>query len=319
MKSDKIQSAIGKIDVDLIEAADRQEAFAKPDTLAAPMQPRGLSEAQKGGNNMKNRKPLRIALIAAVVVLLLAGTVTAAGIRGGWLLPALSNAGVDSELLEKVMHPAVSATVGNERWTVDELLIEGNTVFMQYTRESLDGSPLPHFPEDVHWTPYLLDEIGMRVSSVQGCTGYLTEETGDPTRRTQLLGFDFYLDGEEPDWENATLMLYLDNGSLFPRLMFSAPVGTPLYRSAALEDGTPVKLGRFTLELDPTGITRNMEACFGVILTDGTTVNGGTGAGIASPEQGLESGHTVQVTLTQIIDPNEVAALVIDGVRYPVS
>jgi len=296
-----------------------KQAFAKLDTQITPAQILALAEVEKGETKMKHRRPLRIALVAALIVLLLAGSVTAAGVRGGWLLPALSNAGVDRALLEKVMHPAVSATVGKEHWTVDELLIEGNVIFMQYTRESLDGSPLPEFPEDVHWTPYLLDENGMRLSNVQGSTGYLADDTGDPSRRVELMSFDFYLDGQEPDWEHASLMLYLDDGSLFPKLMFSAPVGTPLYRSAALEDGTPVKIGRFTMELDPTGITRDLDASYAVILSDGTEFDCSDGMGIASPELGLEPGSTVQINLRRIIDPDAVVAIAINGVCYPIS
>ena len=296
-----------------------RQAFAALDTRVTPDQIRALAEAGKGEHTVKHKKTIRIVLIAAAVVLLLTGTVAAAGIRGGWLLPVLSNAGMDSELLEKVMHPAVSATVGNERWTVDELLMEGNVVLMQYTRESLDGSPLPPFPEDVHWTPYLMDGNGMRMSDVQGSTSYPAEDTGNPSRRVELIGFDFYLDGREPDWENATLMLYLDDGSLFSRLMFSAPIGTPLIRTAALDDGTPVKLGRFTLELDPTGITRDMDAAFAVVLNDGTVVDGRSGCGVASPGAGLEPGYTVQVMLRQIIDPDAVSAVQINGKVWPIS
>lgn len=296
-----------------------RQAFAALDTEVTPDQVRALAEVGKGEPIMKHRRPLRIALIAAAALLLLAGSVTAAGVSGGWLLPALSNAGVNSALLEKVMHPAVSATVGNERWTVDELLIEGNTVFMQYTRESLDGSPLPEHPEGADWLVYLMDENGTSLSDMKGGTGYVTEDSGDPSRRVELRSFDFYLDGREPDWEHTTLLLYLDKGALFPRLMFSAPVGTPLYRSAALEDGTPVNIGRFTLELDPTGITRNMDADFAVVLADGTTVEGGGASGIVSPEQGLVPGYTLQISLRQIINPAEVTALVIDGVVYSVT
>lgn len=295
------------------------EAFARLDTGVTPAQVRALAELRKGTITMKHRRPLRIVLIAALVLLLLAGSVTAAGVSGGWLLPALSNAGMNSALLEKVMHPAVSATVGNERWTVDELLIEGNTVFIQYTRESLDGSPLPEHPEGADWLVYWMDADGTNLSDMEGSTGYVTEDSGDPTRQVELRSFDFYLDGREPDWEHTTLLLYLDKGALFPRLMFSAPVGTPLYRSAALEDGTPVKIGRFTLELDPTGITRNMDADFAVVLADGTTVEGGGASGIDSPEQGLVPDCTLQISLRQIIDPAEVTALVINGVSYPLT
>ena len=296
-----------------------KQAFAKLDTQVTPAQIRALAEAEKGEPTMKRRRLLRVALIAALIVLLLAGSVTAAGIRGGWLLPALSNAGVDSELLKKVMHPAVSATVGQERWTIDELLIEGNVIYMQYTRESLDGSPLPEFPEDVHWTPYLLDENGMHLSDTQGSTGYLTDDTGDPSRRVELMSFDFYLNGREPDWAHASVLLYLDDGSIFPKLMYTAPAGTPLYRNAVLADGTPVKIGRVSMELDPTGITRDLNASYTVILSDGTEFDCGGGMGIASPEQGLEPGSTVQIELRRIIDPDAVVAIAINGVCYPIS
>lgn len=296
-----------------------RQAFAKLDTGVTPAQVRALAEAGKGEPIMKHRRPLRITLIAAATLLLLAGSVAAAGISGGWLLPALSNAGVAPELLEKVMHPVVSATVGNERWTVDELLIEGNTVFMQYTRESLDGSPLPEHPKGADWLVYLMDGSGTSLSDVQGSTGYLTEDSGDPSRQVELRSFEFYLNGTEPDWEHATLLLYLDKGSPFPKLMYSAPAGTPLYRSAVLEDGTPVKIGRFTVELDPTGITRDPDAECAVILADGTVVEGGFGMGVAAPEIGLAPGYTIQISLPQIIDPDDVAALVLEGVTCPVT
>lgn len=296
-----------------------KEAFARLDTRVTPAQIRALAEAEKGEITMKRRRPLRVALIAALIVLLLAGTVTAAGIRGGWLLPALSNAGIDSELLEKVMHPAVSATVGKERWTIDELLIEGNVIFLQYTRESLDGSPIPEHAEQVDWLPYLLDETGMHLSDTWSSTGYLTDDTGDPSRRVELRSIEFYLDGQEPDWANAKVLLYLDDGSLLPKLMYAAPVGTPLYRNALLADGTPVKIGRVSMELDPTGITRDLDASYTVILSDGTEFDCGGGMGIASPELGLEPGSTVQIELRRIIDPDAVVAIAINGVRYPVS
>ena len=295
-----------------------KQAFAALDTGLSPAQIRAAAEAGKGALTMKHRRPLRIVLIAALVVLLLAGSVTAAGISVGWLLPALSNAGVDPVLLEKVTHPAVSAKVGNERWTVDELLIEGNTVFMQYTRESLDSSPLPEHPKRAHWLLYWMDGDGTRLNDGQGGTGYVTEDSGDPARRVELQSFDFLLDGREPDWENTTLLLYLDSGSLFPKLMFSAPAGTPLYRNAVLEDGTPVRIGRFTLELDPTGITRDMDASFAVILADGTVVDSSGTSGIESPEQGLVPGYTLQISLRQIIDPAQVVALRINGTSCPV-
>lgn len=303
----------------MTEHEQYKEAFAALDTGVTPAQVRALAEAGKGDSMRTLKKPLRIVLIAAVVILLLTGTVAAVGVSGGWLLPALSNAGVDSALLEKVIHPAVSATVGNERWTVDELLIEGNTAFLQYTRESLDGSPLPEHPEGADWLLYWMDGDGTNLSDVQGSTSYLTEDGGDPTRRVELRSFEFYLDGREPDWENTTLLLYLDSGSLFPKLMFSAPAGTPLYRQVALEDGTPVRIGRFTLELDPTGITRDVNASFAVVLADGTVIEGGLGMGVAAPETGLAQGYTLQISLPRIIDPAEVSALVIDGVSYPLT
>lgn len=303
----------------MTEHEQYRQAFAALDTGVTPAQIRALAKVGKGAPVMKHKKPLRIALIAAAVLLLLVGSVAAAGISGGWLLPALSNAGVDPALLEKVMHPAVSAAVGEERWTVDELLIEGNTVFMQYTRESLDGSPLPEHPEQGDWLLYWMDGDGTELSDVQSSTGYLTEDSGDPSRRTELRSFELYLNGREPDWENATLLLYLDKGSLLPRLMFSAPVGTPLSRSAVLENGTPVKLGRFTVELDPTALTRDMDAVFAVVLADGSVIEGGSGMGVAAPESGLSAGYTVQITLPQIIDPAAVTALRVDGVDYPVT
>lgn len=296
-----------------------KEAFARLDTRVTPAQIRALAEAEKGEITMKRRRPLRVALIAALIVLLLAGTVTAAGIRGGWLLPALSNAGIDSELLEKVMHPAVSTTVGSERWTIDELLIEGNVIFLQYTRESLDGSPLPEFAEQVDWLPYLLDETGMHLSDTWSSTGYLTDDTVDPSRRVELRSIEFYLDGQEPDWANAKVLLYLDDGSLLPKLMYTAPVGTPLYRNAVLADGTPVKIGRVSMELDPTTITRDLDASYSVILSDGTEFDCSGGMGVASPKLGLEPGSTVQIELRRIIDPDAVVAIAINGVRYPVS
>lgn len=296
-----------------------KQAFAKLDTQVTPAQIRALAEAEKGEITMKRRRPLRVALIAALIVLLLAGTVTAAGIRGGWLLPALSNAGIDSELLEKVMHPAVSTTVGSERWTIDELLIEGNVIFLQYTRESLDGSPIPEHAEQVDWLPYLLDETGMHLSDTWSSTGYLTDDTGDPSRRVELRSIEFYLEGQEPDWAHAKVLLYLDDGSLLPKLMYTAPVGTPLYRNAVLADGTPVKIGCVSMELDPTTITRDLDASYSVILSDGTEFDCSGGMGIASPELGLEPGSTVQIELRRIIDPDAVVAIAINGVRYPVS
>lgn len=296
-----------------------KEAFAKLDTGVTPAQIRALAEDGKGEPIMKHKRALHIALIAALAVLLLAGTVTAAGVSGGWLLPALSNAGVDSALLEKVMHPAVSATVGNERWTVDELLIEGNVVYMQYTRQSLDGSPIPQQQEGADWLLYWMDADGTSLSDTQGSTGYLTDDNGDPSRRVELRSFECCLNGREPDWEHTTLLLYLDNASLFPRLMYSAPVGTPLYRTAALEDGTPVKIGRLTLELDPTEITRAMDADYAVILSDGTEIVCGGGMGTASPQQGLTPGSTVQLCLPRIIDPAAVTALRIGGETYPIT
>ena len=296
-----------------------RQAFAALDTEVTPDQVRALAEVGKGEPIMKHRRPLRIALIAAAALLLLAGSVTAAGVSGGWLLPALSNAGVDSALLEKVMHPAVSATVGSERWTVDELLIEGNTVFMQYTRESLDGSPLPAHPEGTDWLVYLMDENGTSLSDMKGGTGYPTQDSGDPSRRVELRSFEFYLNGREPDWAHATLLLYLNKGSLLPKLMFSAPVGTPLYRQAVLEDGTPVRIGRFTLELDPTGITRSMDTSIAVVLANGATIESGGASGIIEPENGLVPGNTLEIRLGRIIDPADVVALQIGGVVYSVT
>ena len=301
-----------------------RQAFANLDTRVTPEQVRAAAEAGKGEIIMKHRRPLRLVLIAAAVLILLVGSVAAAGISQGWLLPALSNAGVDNALLEKVMHPAVSADVGNERWTVDELLIEGNHVFMQYTRESLDGSPLPEIAEGGDWALYLMDENGIRRNDVQGSTGYLTDDAGDPARRVELEGFELYSEGEEPDWEHTTLLIYLDRDWIgrtrLRTLIYSAPVEAPLYREAALEDGRTVKLGRFSLELDPTGLAADLqpETDFSVLLSDGTEVKGGISSGVASPELGLISGEPVRVVFRQIIDPEAVTAIRVNGETYPV-
>lgn len=300
-----------------------RQALAGLDTGVTPEMVRAAAEAGKGARNMKHRNPLRLALIAAAVVVLLVGSVAALGISEGWLLPALSNAGVDSALLEKVMRPAVSATVGNERWTVDELLVEGDHAFMQYTRESLDGSPLPEFPQGGDWSLCLMDQKGIRRNDSLGTTGYSTQDTGDPARRVELMGFDVYLEGQEPDWENTRVLLYLDRdwigNTRIRKLMYSAPAGEPLYRQATLEDGRPVKIGRFSLELDPTGLGEDLgtETVFSLLLSDGTEVLGGSAGGVASPELGGIPGTKVSVTLQQIIDPAAVTALRINGRTYP--
>ena len=297
-----------------------KQAFASLDTRVTPAQIRALAEAGKGETTMKHRRPLRIAMIAALIALLLTGTVTAAGIRGGWLLPVLSNIGVDSALLEKVMHPAISAEVGNERWTVDELLIEGNVIVMQYTRESLDGSPIQPTAEDADWQLYLMDGNGMALSDISSSSTSRAEDGNTRSRLTELRCFEFYLNGEEPDWENTSLMLYLAGTSLFPKLMFTAPAGTPVYKNAVLENGTPVRIGRFTLELDLTAMTRSMDADVSLVLDDGIVIpcTGGS-MGVASPGGGLEPGYTTQFTLPQVIDPNTVTAIQIDGVTMPIS
>lgn len=296
-----------------------RQAFAALDNRVTPAQIRALAEAGKGEHKMKRNKTLRVALIAALIVLLLTGTVTAVGIRGGWLLPLLSNAGVDPELLEKAASPAVSVTVGNERWTVDELLSEGRIVLFQYTRESLDGSPLPEMPEGVRWQLYLMDEDDILLNDNQGSTNYPTADSGEPTRRVELESHEIYCNGREPDWEHVTLLLYLEGASPLPRLVYTAPAGTPRSRVASLENGTPVRIGRFTLELDPSSVTRDADASFAAVLNDGTEVEGRGGSGVASPETGFEPGYTVQITLSQIIEPDDVAAIEIGGVQYPIS
>ena len=93
-----------------------------------------------------------------------------------------------------------------------------------------------------------------------------------------------------------------------------------MYKNAVLENGTPVRIGRFTLELDLTAMTRSMDADVSLVLDDGT-VNPCTGGsmGVASPGGGLEPGYTTQFTLPQVIDPNTVTAIQIDGVTMPIS
>ena len=99
----------------------------------------------------------------------------------------------------------------------------------------------------------------------------------------------------------------------------AAPAGTPRSRVAALENGTPVRIGRFTLELDPSSVTRDADASFAAVLNDGTVVESRGGSGVASPGTGFEPGYTVQITLSQIIEPDDVAAIEIGGVQYPIS
>ena len=303
-----------------------RQAFDALDTGVTPDQVRAAAEAGKGDTIMKLRRPLRLVLIAAAVLVLLIGSVTAAGVRGGWLLPALSNAGVDPEFLEKVMHPAVSTTVGNERWTVDELLIEGSDVLMQITRESLDGSPIPEFPEGhTGWRLCLMDADGIQMNGGLGGGRYLTDDTGNPARRVELWHFDLFLDKTKPDWENTTLLLYLDKdwigSTQIPKLMYSAPVGEPLYRNAVLEDGRSVQIGRFTLELDPTGLADGLDttSSCSVLLSNGTEITGGFSGGIASPELGLMPGEPVHVVFQEVFDPTDVIAIRIDGMTYPLS
>ena len=77
-----------------------------------------------------------------------------------------------------------------------------------------------------------------------------------------------------------------------------------------------MKLGRFTLELDLTAITRDMDASLAVILSDGSRIDCSGGMGVASPEPGLETGRTVQFTLHQLIEPGNAVALEIEGVHY---
>ena len=302
-----------------------KQVFAALDTGVTPDQVRAAAEAGKGEKTMKHRRALRLVLIAAAVLILLVGSVAAAGISQGWLLPALSNAGVDSALLDKVMHPAVSTVVGDERWTVDELLVEGNHVFLQYTRESLDGSPIPDHPEGGDWVLFLMDKDGIRMNDAQGSTGYLTDDTGDPARRVELMCFDLWLEGQEPDWENTSLLVYLDKDWIgrtrLRKLMYSAPVGEPLYRKAVLEDGRPVQIGRFSLELDPTGLAEALtpETVFSVLLSDGTEIRGGISEGVASPELGLVPGKPVSIVFRQILDPDSVVALKIGAATYPLA
>ena len=93
-----------------------------------------------------------------------------------------------------------------------------------------------------------------------------------------------------------------------------------MYKNAVLENGTPVRIGRFTLELDLTAMTRSMDADVSLVLDDGTVIpcTGGS-MGVASPGGGLEPGYTTQFTLPQVIDPNTVTAIQIDGVTMPIS
>ena len=298
------------------------------DALAPKLDPhrvRAMARAGNGVPNMKRIRPLRIALIAVLAVLLLAGGVTAAGTAGGWLLPALSNIGVHPELLEKTLHPAVSASVGEETWTVDELLVEGDTVYFQVTRRSKDGSPLSLVPDGKgDWILYLMDEEGVTLSdgSGGGCRGSRYGE--DESTVIALWDFTLFREDPEPDWSKTKLLLYLEDGSplgqLFPKLMVSATPQVPLRREAALADGRQVWIGRFSVELDPAGLVPAgswYEGRFSVLLADGTEVTGSGGSGIASPELGPLPGHPWRFALTQVLDPETVTALRIGDAVYP--
>lgn len=298
------------------------------DALAPKLDPdrvRAMARAGKGVPKMKRIRPLRIALIAVLAVLLLAGGVTAAGTAGGWLLPALSNIGVHPELLEKTLHPAVSATVGEETWTVDELLVEGDTVYFQVTRRSKDGSPLSLVSDGkADWLLYLMDEEGVTLSNGfgGGCRGSRYGE--DESTVIALWDFTLFREGPAPDWSKTKLLLYLEDGSplgqLFPKLMVSATPQVPLRREAALADGRQVWIGRFSVELDPAGLVPAgswHEGRFSVLLADGTEVTGSGGSGIASPELGPLPGHPWRFEMTQVLDPEAVTALRIGDTVYP--
>lgn len=300
-----------------------KEAFANLDTRVTPEQIQALAEAEKGVSTMKTRKPIRTLLIAAVVVLLLAGTVAAAGYYAGWLTPALANAEEESEFLEKTVEPDASVEVSGERWTVNKVLAEGSHVFMEYTRERLDGSPVPEdWPEKCSgWVMYLLDAEGQVQGTAHSSHG-VSFDTSNPAKPVEVRSFTIDFGEKEPNWENATLKICMDDKIERENqpAVYTLPVEEPSYREATLENGDRVRIGKISMLLysdmpmvtDITGQAYFDLACAGkpgLILSDGT---------IAAID-GATILDYLDMRLAEIIDPNDVTAFTIGGVTYPIS
>ena len=300
-----------------------KQAFAKLDTRVTPAQIRALAEAEKGAITMKHRKPLRTFLIAAAVVLLLAGTVAAAGYYAGWLTTALPNAEEESEFLEKTVEPDASVELCGQRWTVNKVLAEGSQIYVQYTLERLDGGLIPEDWWEEHtvsWTACLLDANGY-VQAITGADAIVSQDFSDPAKVVVLCNDDFDFD-EEINWENASLRLYaMDTNAVYDyddrygTEVCTVPVEAPTYRDAVLEDGKAIRFGKVTVELalDLTNEAYSELAQAGkrgVYLSDGTFV------GISESHKRDERVH---MCLDAIIDPNDVTAFAFGGVTYKVS
>ena len=256
--------------------------------------------AEREETGRHRRRAYLPALVAAVLVLLI-GSVAAAGIAGGWLTPLVQNAEDYPGFEDTVEFYDSTVEFNGIQYTLDKVLAENNSVFFQVTAKAEPDKlakmmPFSYFAFEGNWLP------GYEQFGFNGTSRRL-DDGSDPSVQVIL----YYADLDVPKSDSAGRQLRLmlrdpETGECAPWAEFTTNDGA--VREVTLIDGSIAELGSFSLQIRGNAFFRIWEEypradddLGGVILKDGTVVHfiagGGTGTdainGIAVEEDGLEN------------------------------
>lgn len=307
-------------------------AFSVLHCGVTPSQVRQRAEQTKGGFTLK-RKFIPI-LIGAILVVLL-GTAVATELSTHWLSALLTNADTHPELTEKVEDVSASATVDGTTWTVEHLLVEGRVVFWQLTKSRTDGSPVVPFESGDMPELVLLDANGNDLGIGFAITLRRIDDASDPSTCTLLYRADMATPGHSGE-EFAGMTLHLAHMKEGEPVEIDGFLQTPHVPAVALEttikpyplretliaDGTGLKVGRLSLELQGIALLGDSFEEAAVMADDGCALvlKGGRELPVQFAVQvssELPDEEQWQIAaLPEIIDPQDAIAFRIGDTQY---
>lgn len=264
-----------------------------------------------------HRHKAYLPVLAAAVAVLLLVSAAAAGVAGGWLAALIPNAESVSEFDEATLTPQSTVTLNEVEYTVDNLLAEGNTVFLRVTTKAAPGRNAGELP----WSRirFALSDKDDDFYSGFNATARRLDDGSDPSVHIGLYFFALDYPPTVCAGKQARLLLIDPQTGEETHCLAEFTIPPTDRRSVTLSDGSTAELGSYSLQIyGDTYYGGLLSEKTGVMLKDGTFVafstTGGSGTAVTAGtgEPSPEDGNVFNGLYERAVDPKEISAIVLD-------
>lgn len=282
------------------------------------------------------RRMSRAALVLCVVLMLVCGAALASGIAGEWLEGAigLNGGGAPQENLQKI---GKTVEADGMRLTLDSAASDGVHTYFLLNVEALEGQDFSNTdPETIPMEDSIYVDFNLQLPSGggYGFRAIRIDDGADPSRAQLILKFDF---GVPRNGSRLTLTI----SSLERGIWTTGENGKRVFTAEPVAEGEwsfsfwlnrrldgvhykmepydfDVRISPLGMAIDGVGSRRFGQEAY-LVMQDGSQVEL-IGYGYSSGERnGDIYRELVSYEFTALIDPAQAAALVADGVEYPLT